>query len=213
MIMRPADDSAERSPLVKRGIQLSYATIGYNSVEAVASLVAGVLANSVSLVGFGADSLIEVAAGGVAQWRLRSDADETRRHAAERRAHRIIGWSFLALAIYILADSTHSLWQHDAPARSWFGMVILGLSIVVMPLLARAKRNVARRLASSALEAEATQTSLCAYLSVIALLGVALNWLLGWWWADPVAALMMVPIVGNEAFEGIRGEKNCDAGC
>ena len=206
MIALPAGKVTERSALVRRGLQLSYATIGYNTVEAVASLAAGLIANSVSLVGFGVDSLIEVAAGGVAQWRLRSDADERLREAAEGRAHRIIGWSFLALAIYIAADSAHSLWQHDEPARSRFGTVVLVLSVVVMPLLARAKRNVARQLASTALEAEATQTSLCAYLSAIALVGVALNWLLGWWWADPVAALLMVPIIGKEAVEGIRGE-------
>jgi divalent metal cation (Fe/Co/Zn/Cd) transporter len=203
----------ERSALVRRGLRLSYATIGYNSLEAVASLTAGLIANSVSLVGFGADSLIEVAAGGVAQWRLRSDADDRRREAAEGKAHRIIGWSFLALAIYITADSAHSLWQHDEPARSRFGMAVLALSVVVMPLLARAKRNVARQMESNALEAEATQTSLCAYLSAIALVGVALNWLVGWWWADPVAALLMVPIIGKEAVEGIRGETHCDDGC
>ncbi len=213
MTERPGGDSAERSALVQRGLLLSYATIGYNSLEAVASLVAGLIANSVSLVGFGADSLIEVAAGGVAQWRLRSDADEVRRQAAEGRAHRIIGWSFLALAIYIAADSARSLWQHDEPERSWFGMVVLALSVVVMPLLARAKRNVARQMASNALEAEATQTSLCAYLSGIALAGVALNALLGWWWADPAAALLMVPIIGREAAEGIRGKPGCEDDC
>ena len=198
---------------MQRGLWLSYATIGYNSLEAVASLVAGVLANSVSLVGFGVDSLIEVAAGGVAQWRLRSDLDDARREAVEGTAHRIIGWSFLALAIYVAADSARSLWQHDEPERSWFGMVVLALSVVVMPRLARAKRNVARQMASNALEAEAMQTSLCAYLSGIALAGVGLNWLLGWWWADPAAALLMVPIIGREAVEGIRGGPRCEDDC
>jgi divalent metal cation (Fe/Co/Zn/Cd) transporter len=213
MTERPGGDSAERSALVQQGLWLSYATIGYNSLEAVASLVAGALANSVSLVGFGADSLIEVAAGGVAQWRLRSDPDDTRREAVEGTAHRIIGWSFLALAIYVAADSARSLWQHDEPERSWFGMVVLALSAMVMPRLAQAKRNVARQMASNALETEAMQTSLCAYLSGIALAGVALNWLLGWWWADPAAALLMVPIIGREAAEGIRGGPRCDDDC
>ncbi len=203
----------ERPTLVRRGLWLNYLTIGYNSLEAVASLVAGVLAGSVSLIGFGADSVIEVAASGVAQWRLRSDSDGARREAVERIAHRLIGWSFLALAVYIVADSARSLWQHDEPERSWFGMVVLALSVIVMPWLARAKRNVARQMASGALGAEATQTSLCAYLSGIALAGVALNWLLGYWWADPVAALLMVPIIGREAAEGIRGAEQCEHGC
>jgi len=183
--------------------------VGFIEIRSQALLIA----NSVSLVAFGADSLIEVAAGGVAQWRLRRDADETRRAAVESTAHRIIGLSFLALAVYIVADSARSLWQHDEPERSWFGMVVLALSVVVMPLLARAKRKVARQMSSGALEAEATQTSLCAYLSGIALAGVALNWLIGWWWADPAAALLMVPIIGREAAEGIRGGPRCEDGC
>ncbi len=173
----------------------------------------GLLATSVSLVGFGVDSVIEVASSGVAQWRLRSDLDDARREAVEGTVHRIIGWSFLALAIYIAVDSARSLWQHDEPERSWFGMLVLVLSVVVMPLLARAKRNVARQMDSNALEAEAMQTSLCAYLSGIALAGVGLNWLLGWWWADPAAALLMVPIIGREAAEGIRGGPRCEDGC
>jgi len=182
--------SADRATLIRRGLSLNYLTIGYNSLEAVASLVAGVLAGSVSLIGFGADSVIEVAASGIAQWRLRSDSDSARREAVEGIAHRLIGWSFLALAVYIVADSARSLSQHDEPERSWFGMVVLALSVIVMPWLARAKRNVARQMGSAALGAEAAQTSLCAYLSIIALGGVGLNWLLGWWWADPVAALL-----------------------
>jgi divalent metal cation (Fe/Co/Zn/Cd) transporter len=199
--------NSNRSRLVRQGLWLNYASIGYNSLEAVASLIAGIVAGSVSLIGFGADSLIEVSASGVAQWRLRSDSDDARREAVEGSAHRLIGWSFLALAVYIVVDSARSLWQHDAPGRSWFGMVVLALSLVVMPWLARAKRNVAWKMASGALGAEATQTSLCAYLSGIALGGVALNWLLGWWWADPVAALLMVPIIAREGTEGIRSGK------
>ena len=203
------EGSVDRAAVVRRGLLLNYATIGYNSLEAIASLIAGVLAGSVSLLGFGVDSLIEVASSGVAQWRLRSDLNEAGRERIEQTTHIVIGWSFLALAVYIVTDSTYSLWLRDQPRRSWFGMGVLALSVIVMPALARAKRNVALSMASGALVADATQTSLCAYLSGIALGGVALNVLLGWWWADPVAALVMVPIIAREAAEGIRGGQRC----
>jgi divalent metal cation (Fe/Co/Zn/Cd) transporter len=200
----------ERAALVRRGLRLNYATIAYNSVEAVVALFAGVLAGSVSLVGFGIDSIIEVTASGAAQWRLRADLDHRRRDRVERVTMRVIGWSFLALAGYVAVDCLTSLWLQERPERSTAGMVILALSVIVMPALARAKRRVARELASAALEADATQTALCAYLSVIALAGVALNALAGWWWADPLAALAMVPIIAKEGLEGLRGEAHCD---
>lgn len=200
----------DRQALVGRGLLLNYATIAYNLLEAVASIVAGVLAGSVALIGFGADSIIEVTASGAAQWRLRADLDPARCERVERLTLRIIGWSFLALAVYVAYDSGKSLWLRERPERSVAGIVILALSVVVMPLLARAKRRVAREMGSRALEADAEQTSLCAYLSVIALAGVALNALAGWWWADPLAALGMVPIIAKEGLEGLRGEAHCD---
>jgi divalent metal cation (Fe/Co/Zn/Cd) transporter len=193
-----------RQLVVRRGINLSYVTILYNSVEAIASLAAGFISGSVTLVGFGADSVIEVASSLAAQWRLRIDVHEHRREEVEQRTRQFIGWSFVALAGYILWDSSHSLWTHEEPSRSVFGLIVLILSVIVMPLLARAKRKVAREMGSSALAADAMQTSLCAYLSLIALIGVALNALLGWWWADPIAALAMTPIILREGVEGIR---------
>jgi divalent metal cation (Fe/Co/Zn/Cd) transporter len=199
----------ERGALVRRGLWLNYATIGYNALEAVVSIAAGLVSGSVALVGFGFDSAIEVTAAGAAQWRLRADLDPGRRERVERMALRVIGWSFLALAAYVSYESAETLWRGDQPERSVLGLAILVLSVVVMPLLARAKRRVARGLASRALEADATQTSLCAYLSVIALTGVALNAVVGWWWADPAAALAMVPIIAREGVEGIRGEDHC----
>jgi hypothetical protein len=198
-----------RPALVRRGLWLNYLTIGYNTIEAVVSLAAGLVAGSVALVGFGIDSAIEVTASLVAQWRLRSDHLE-RRERAEQVTGRVIGGSFVVLAAYIAADSTITLWHHEAPRPSVVGLVILALSVVVMPVLARAKRRVAHALASRALQAEAMQTSLCAYLSVIALAGVALNTALGWWWADPVAALLMVPLITKEGLEGLRGSSACD---
>jgi len=201
--------SASRAALVRRGLALNYLTIAYNVVEAVVALAAGVVAGSVALVGFGLDSVIEVTASGAAQWRLRSDLDMARRERAEHTTLRIIGWSFLALAAYVVFDSAKALLRREPPERSVVGLVLLALSAVVMPVLARAKRRVAREMSSRALDAEATQTSLCAYLSVIALAGVALNATLGWWWADPVAAIAMVPIIAKEGLEGVRVQP-CD---
>jgi divalent metal cation (Fe/Co/Zn/Cd) transporter len=202
--------AAGRDVLVRRGLRLNYLTIAYNSLEAVVSLIAGVFAGSVALVGFGVDSVIEVTASVAAQWRLRADVDPRNRERVERITVGVIGWSFLALAAYVLHDSATTLWLGERPQRSIVGIVILTLSVVVMPLLARAKRDVARQLASRALEGDARQTSLCAYLSVIALAGVALNAALGWWWADPTAALAMVPIIAREGLEGIRGHDACE---
>ena len=197
-----------RHSAVRRGILLSYATIGYNTLEAIGSLIAGLLAGSVALVGFGIDSVIEVIASVTVQWRLRTDADLSRRSASEMVTLRIVGWCFVALAAYVTVDGVKSLSLAEAPDRSWFGLTILVLSAVVMPVLAWAKRRVALKMNSTALEAEAKQTSLCAYLSVIALAGVGLNTLVGWWWADPVAALAMVPIIVREGVHGLRLQPN-----
>lgn len=205
--------AAARTALVRRGLRLSYLTIAYNALEGLVSLVAGFAAGSVALVSFGIDSVIEVTASGAAQWRLRADVHEERRERAERATRRVIGWCFIALAVYVLYEGAETLWRRARPESSVVGIAILTLSVVVMPLLARAKRKVARAMRSGALESEATQTALCAYLSVIALAGVVLNALLGWWWADPVAALAMVPIIAREGFEGIRGRDSCGDGC
>lgn len=192
--------------LVRRGLLLNNLTIGYNVLEAVVSLIAGIGAGSVALVGFGADSLIEVSSSVAAQWRLRSDADAQRRARAEQRTLRIIGWCFLALAAYVAADGAKTLWFREPPDTTVVGMALTALSLVVMPLLARAKRRVAGALSSAALRAEAMQTSLCAYLSAITLGGLVLNASLGWWWADPLAALCMVPIIAKEGVEAVRGD-------
>ena len=201
--------SDSRATLVQRGLRLNYITIGYNALEAIVSIVAGLLAGSVALTGFGLDSAIEVTAAGAAQWRLRADVASERRERVERVTVLIIGWSFVALAAYVIGDSASTLWRHEKPDMSIAGIAILVASVVVMPLLARAKRRVALEIDSRTLKADAMQTSLCAYLSAIGLAGVALNAILGWWWADPVAALVMVPIIANEGIEALRGEREC----
>jgi divalent metal cation (Fe/Co/Zn/Cd) transporter len=199
-----------RGDLVRRGLMLNYVTIGYNLVEAIISITAGVVSGSVALVSFGVDSGIEVTSSLAAHWRLRADTDPARRERVEWLTQRIIGASFLALAAYVIVETGTTLWQREAPEASPVGLVILVLSVLVMPVIARGSRRVARALGSRALEADAAQTSFCAYLSAIALAGVGLNAAVGWWWADPLAALAMVPIIAKEGLEGIRGEGDCD---
>jgi divalent metal cation (Fe/Co/Zn/Cd) transporter len=201
-------DPRTRVAIVRRSQLYSRLTLVYNSVEGIVAVTAGILAGSVALVGFGMDSVIEVVASLAALWRLRSDADVARRERSERLALKVIGASFLALATYVLADAGLALYTHEVPARSLLGLTITILSVVVMPVLARAKRRIAMTLGSRALRADATQTSLCAYLSAIALAGLFLNAALGWWWADPVAALVMVPIIAKEGIEGWSGEEH-----
>jgi divalent metal cation (Fe/Co/Zn/Cd) transporter len=194
----------DRAGVVRRGLRLNYLTLAYNTVEAVVALAAGVVSGSVALVGFGIDSGIEMTASVAAQWRLRMDRHDARRIVAERRTRRIIGVCFLALAAWVGFDASESLLRREAPEPSPVGVGILVLSALVMPWLARQKRIVAQALSSHALKAEAKQTSLCAWLSVIALAGVGANALAGWWWADPVAALAMTPIILQEGIEGLR---------
>ena len=181
-----------RVALVRRGLWLNYATLSYNIVEGGVSILVGLLAGSVALVGFGFDSVIEVVASVAAQWRLRADLASEQRERVEQTSHRVVGWCFLALGAYVAYESVESLWTRSRPDRTLIGIAVLAASAVVMPLLARAKRRVAHALESRSLGSEAAQTSLCAYLSIIALAGLALNALFGWWWADPLAALVIV---------------------
>ena len=202
--------SGTRVRAVHRGQWLTWATLGYNSLEGLLSVGAGLSAGSVALIGFGVDSFIEVTASLAAIWRLRLDADQNRRAIVERRALRIIGLCFLALAVYIAVNATRSLIGHAVPNESLLGIGIAAVSLVVMPLLARAKRDVAKTIASRAIRAEARQTDICMYLSAILLGGLGLNALFGWWWADPIAALAMVPLIAWEGREALSGRAGCD---
>ncbi len=172
-------------------------------VEAGVAIGAGWFAGSIALVGFGVDSLIESLSGSVLLWRLFSPAHEESR---EKTALKLVGISFLILAAYVAFEAIKSLVAHESPQTSLVGIGLSIVSLVVMPLLARAKRRSASNLESRAMKADSRQTDLCAYLSAILLGGLALNALFGWWWADPVAALIMVPIITREGFEGLRGE-------
>jgi len=203
--------AVNRHSLVGRGQRLEYFTILYNSLEGLISIIAGLVAGSVSLIGFGLDSLIEVTSGAALLWRLHHDLNPSRREHVERITVRIVGWCFVALAAYVAYDSGSTLIRHQTPARSLPGIVLAAVSLVVMPLLARAKRRVARGLGSTAMRADSRQTDFCTYLSAILLGGLLLNAILGWWWADPVAGLVMVPIIAREGIEGLRRSRLCCA--
>jgi divalent metal cation (Fe/Co/Zn/Cd) transporter len=202
-----------RPALVQRSRRLNYATLAYNSLEGVLSIGAGLLAGSIALVGFGADSLIELAAGAAALWRLSADLNPARRERVEQQTLRLIGGCFLALAAYVSLEAIRALIDQTAPEQSPLGIGIAAASLLVMPFLARAKRTVALQLGSGALAAEAKQTLICTYLSAILLVGLALSALWGWWWADPVAGLAMVPLIAWEGLEGVRGRSACGEDC
>jgi divalent metal cation (Fe/Co/Zn/Cd) transporter len=199
-----------RQQAVRRGQWLTWATLVYNSLEGIIAIAAGILAGSIALLGFGVDSFIEVSASVAAIWRLSSDLDRERRAIAERRSLRIIGISFFGLAAYIGVEATRSFLGGSPPEASPVGIALAAISIVIMPLLANAKRRVAAQLSSHALRAEARQTDICMYLSVILLAGLALNALFGWWWADPLAGLLMVPLIAWEGRDALRGRAVCD---
>lgn len=204
-------DVARRAELVGRGRRLEYLTVGWNVFEAAVALGSGVLAGSVALVGFGLDSVIETMSAGILLWRFRSESQFEKR---ERAAHRLVGVCFLLLAAYIAADSAYALWTKAQPERSLPGILIAVAAVVAMPLLGRAKRRVAAQLQSGALHSDSRQADFCAYLSAILLVGLLLHAWLGWWWADPLAALVMVPIIAWEGVKGIRGEAcRCGPAC
>jgi divalent metal cation (Fe/Co/Zn/Cd) transporter len=197
-----------RVEMVRRGRVLEYLTIIWNLLEGIISVGAGLFAGSIALVGFGFDSFIESLSGGALLWRLHLDHPE-RRERAERLALKLVGVSFLLLAAYVAFDAAKSLIRRELPETTYIGIAVAALSLVGMPLLARAKRRLAAQLDSRALHADSRQTDICAYLSAILLGGLLLNALLGWWWADPLAALVMTPIIAKEGVEALRGE-TCD---
>jgi divalent metal cation (Fe/Co/Zn/Cd) transporter len=195
---------------IQRGRRLEYLTIGWNMFEAAVAIGAGVFARSTALLGFGIDSLIESLSGSVLLWRLHHGEKGQRR---EQQARKLVGISLLVVAAYVAFEAVESLVKREAPAVSYPGIGIAFLAVIVMPLLARAKRKVAASLGSRAMHADSRQSDICGYLSAILLIGLGANALLGWWWADPVAALVMVPIIGKEGIEALRGETCCDKAC
>ena len=201
----------DRQAAAQHGKRLEYFTIVWNSLEGLVGIIAGAIAGSISLVAFGIDSFIEVASGAALLWRMSVDGNELQRERNERLALRIVGACFIALSIYIAYESLTDLLTHHAPEHSVPGIILACVSLVVMPLLSRAKKKVGNELGSAAMHADAKQTDFCVYLSVILLVGLLLNAIFGWWWADPIAALAMVPIIGKEGVEALRGNSCCDS--
>jgi divalent metal cation (Fe/Co/Zn/Cd) transporter len=191
----------------RRGFRLEVFTLSWNIVEAVLAISAGLLAGSTALLGFGADSVVESLSSIVLLWRLRSHALGTRR---EGLALRLVGVSFLVLAAWVAYDALSSIVGREVPEASPLGIGVAVLSLIIMPILARAKRRVAARIESAALAADSRQTDLCAWLSAILLGGLLSNAVLGWWWADSAAALVMVPIIIRDGLRALRGELCAD---
>lgn len=197
------------------GLWLVGATMAYNVVEAGVALWFGASAESIALLGFGLDSVIECTAAGVLLWRLSlaaRGADPERLERAERRVHRFVGATFFALAAYVTAQASLTLWRAEPPGESIPGIILAAASLVIMPLVSLGKLRAAREIPSAALRAEAKETLACSYLSFTLLLGLGANALAAWWWADPVAAMLMVPWLVREGLEGIRGEA-CEDEC
>src|SRR5215469_6725713 len=201
------DGLAKRALIVHKGRNLEYLTVAWNAVEGLLALTLGAIASSISLTGFGLDSFIEVTSGAALLWRMSVDPDASRRELNERRTLRIVGICFLLLAAYIGVESVLDLLHSSAPEHSPLGIALACISLVTMPMLSRAKRKIGRELGSAAMQADAKQAEFCTYLSAILLLGLALNARFDFWWADPVGALVMVPIIANEGIEGLRGKQ------
>ncbi len=199
--------ATERVALERRAKLLAWVGNGWHMVEFAVALGAGIAAGSVALVGFGLDSLIEVAAAGVVIWLFSGGRGAS--HAAERRAQQLVAGSYALLVVYIGVASTRDLLVGRHPDVSWVGIGLAAFTAPTMPLLARAKRQVGRRLSSAATISEAGQNMLCAYLSIALLAGLLLNAVAGWWWADPVAALAIAAVAAKEGVESARGQ-SCD---
>jgi len=201
--------ATEPSRWFRIGLWLVAGTMAYNILEAVVALWSGAAAESVALLGFGLDSLIETAAAAFLLWRLAVEAhgvDAERVEQTERRVHRFVGATFLMLALYVATEGGWTLWSQQRPAESLAGIILAAASLVIMPLVSWGKLRAARAIGSAALRAEAKETLACSYLSFTLLLGLVANAAKGWWWADPVSALLMVPWLVREGREGLFGE-------
>lgn len=205
--------ASPRRILLDCGLRLEYLTVGWNLIEGAAGLIAAIPAGSVALLAFGIQSFVESASGLLLVWRLRSEragVDPEALERVERRAGRLVAASLVGLAVFVVVDGLWTLARGVRPDRSPLGIVVTAAAIVVMARLSRAKRKTARALGSRAMQADAFQSSACFWLSLTALVGVALNAAFGLWWADPAAALAITYFLGREALESWRGEDCCE---
>ncbi|NYH90461.1 cation transporter [Actinopolymorpha rutila] len=203
-----ATDADRRGQLARRVRLLVAATITYNVVEAVVAIAAGTVASSTALIGFGLDSVIEVSSAAAVAWQF-SARDHAVREAREKVALRIIATSFFALAAYVTVESLRALIGGEQAAHSTVGLVLAALSLAVMPGLSYAQRRAGRQLGSASAVADSKQTLLCTYLSAVLLVGLAVNSLFGWWWADPLAALVIAAVAVKEGWEAWHGDACC----
>jgi len=209
----PAPATSARPQAVNRALKLEYLTVGWNVVEGIIAVSAAIIAGSVAILGFGIDSFVECASAGVMIWRLQAERggklSGSQLEAIEHRARKYVAGSLFLLAAYVTFEALQTLWLAEKPEFSSIGVALLGLSIAVMLWLARAKRRLAVELGSKAMEADAFQTTACWWLSIAALVGVGLNGLFGWWWADPLAALVIAGLIVREGREAWLGEACC----
>ncbi len=189
---------------------MEYLTVGYNVLEAIASIAAGRAAGSISLVGFGLDSVVESLSGLVLIWRLRrhGTVDQEEEERMEQRATRFVGVTFLGLGAYVLWESIQKIIQQQKPDPSPFGIAIATLSAIVMPLLARQKLHLGRKLGLRSLVADAKETFVCMWLSLALLIGLVTNYFFGFWLSDPLVGLLIVVYLAREGYELLRGEKD-----
>jgi divalent metal cation (Fe/Co/Zn/Cd) transporter len=196
-----------RTEQLRRGRRLEIFTVVWNAVEAVVAVTAGLVTGSIALVGFGFDSVIEVTAGAFVLRRIHSEirgAREEEVRSQGRVATKVVGITFLILGAYIAYRAGGALWRHEPPDESTVGLVLAAASLVVMPFLAWRKLKVGRELESPALVADSKETFVCSHMSLALLLGLGLHAWLGWWWADPVAALAMLPVILHEGWEAVH---------
>ncbi len=206
---RPVAPTADRERLVARAKALAWLGVGWHGIEAAIAIGAGLAAGSIALIGFGADSLVEAFAGFIVLWRFAA-ARATSQHA-ERRAQQLVAVSFYVIAGYVAVEAVRSLAVADEPSVSWIGIGLSAFTLATMPPLANAKARVAEALGSSATKSESRQTMLCAYLSAALLVGLGLNAVVGWWWADPLTALLIAAVAVKEGRDSWRGEACCAA--
>ena len=205
--MAAAATAARRALLHRRGVRLEVFTVAWNAVEGVVAIGAGIATGSVSLIGFGADSFIEVISAVALLWRLRRagpEASAEERGAAEKRALYLVAATFFLLAAYITYEAIGALLSGEGPEDSTVGLVLSVVSLLVMPALAYGKQRTGREMGSEALKADAVETWVCSYLSLALLVGVGLNAAFGWWWADPAGALAMLPVILWQGFETLE---------
>ena len=195
--------AASTARLRRRGFWLEYASMAWMTAEAAVAITAGILASSIALTGFGLDSVIEFFAAAIVVWQLRGEIAGQER---ETRAVRLIGVTFFALAAYLTVESIHDLVTHARPGESIVGLAVTVAALIVMPLLAIAKRRTGQALGNRTLITDSAETAFCAYTSAATLAGVGLNTALGWWWADPTAALIIAALAVKEGLEAWHGE-------